>query len=78
VNIKIKIPCVLAYTANIYSDSTKLSEAIMTETREMINYFDENNYKIIEKVDYEIIYYIFPIDNIQQLRETISSFKKIK
>jgi hypothetical protein len=75
-NITIKIPCVLAYTAEIYDDSSKLSNEITSETNGMIDYFDQAVFNISVPLNVELIYYIFPIENVQSLREAISLFKR--
>ena len=75
-NVKIIIPCVLVFTAEIYSDVQKLQDEIVECTNEVVEYFDDKVFKITAGLNYEIIYYVFPVNNVKELREKISVFKK--
>ena len=75
-NIKLMIPCLLAYTADIYSSQSELECRVNSCTEEIVDYFDSLSFDINEKLNYEILYYVFPIQNVQILREKVGSIKK--
>jgi hypothetical protein len=75
-NIKIKIPCVLAYTADIYSNVVKLEDEVKKWIDSMIKKFDNLSFSIDKGLDFEIIFYIFPIKDIKSLRSKIVQFKR--
>ena len=74
-DVKIKIPCLLAYSKDIYS-SGKLTENIIKVSNEIINSFDNQSFSINFDLPYEIRFYIFPIKDISYIRSKIVEFKK--
>lgn len=73
-NIKIKIPCLLAYDAeNVYSNATKLCERITAEIEGVKNFFNDQVYTFTGFYP-EIIFYIFPIKSIERLRDRGKGF----
>lgn len=74
-NIEIIIPCVLAFTADIYHNKEKLTNEISACTQEIVKYFDSKDFQIPEEIDYKIIYYIFPIQDVKELRKKIVDIK---
>jgi hypothetical protein len=46
-NIKLKIPCLLAYTENIYSDNAALTSGIQICVDDMVKIFDKTDFDII-------------------------------
>lgn len=74
-NIEIMIPCLLAYTADIYSNEYVLEDEVKKCAQDIVDYFDDQIFDVAEDLDYKIIFYVFPIENVQSLREKIASFK---
>jgi len=74
--VNIKIPCLLAYTNNIYSDPLLLQKEIEKCTQQMCTYFDANTYSIGIPLSYDIIFYVFPIKDVSYIRERIGAIKK--
>ncbi len=75
-NVKIKIPCLLAYTEDIYLNEADLDANIKKCVNEMINEFDTKNFLIDKDLEYELIFCIFPVKNINDLRTKITDFNK--
>lgn len=75
-NIKLKIPCLLAYTENIYADSRNLNCKIDECVKSMVDLFDKTDFDIIKDLEYEIFFLIFPVSDVKELREKIVKFKK--
>ena len=75
-NVGIKIPCLLAYTKDIYSDATLLQQEIENCTKYMCSYFDANTYSIGIPLAYDIVFYVFPIKDVPYIRERIVAIKK--
>lgn len=74
IGIRIKIPCLLAYEENgIYQDTTKLYERIMAEAEGMKAYFNSHTYTF-DGFSPEIIFYVFPIESIDRLRDKENGF----
>lgn len=72
--IRIKIPCLLAYEENgIYQDTTKLYERIMAEAEGMKAFFNSHTYTF-DGFSPEIIFYVFPIESIDRLRDKENGF----
>ena len=72
--IRIKIPCLLAYEENgIYQDATKLYERVLTEVEDMKAYFNSHSYTFTG-FSPEIIFYVFPIESIDRLRDKEKGF----
>lgn len=68
-NIKIKIPCLLAYENDtLYKNSKKLHEMINLEVESIRAYFYKKTYKF-SGFSPEIIFYVFPIESIVRLRD---------
>lgn len=73
-DIRIKIPCLLAYEENsIYQDATKLYERVMSAVEEMKVYFNNQSYLFTGFLP-EIIFYVFPIEDIGRLRNEEKGF----
>ncbi|MCL4418015.1 MAG: hypothetical protein M1365_15245 [Actinobacteria bacterium] len=75
-NVKLKIPCLLAYTENIYSDEKELSIKINKCVVDMVNTFDQTDFNIINELEYELVFCIFPLSDVKELRKKIVEFKK--
>lgn len=72
--IQIKIPCLLAYEENgVYQDAAKLSERVMAEADGMRTYFNSQSYAFNDFTP-EIIFYVFPIESIDRLRDKENGF----
>lgn len=72
--IRIKIPCLLAYEKNgIYQEASKLYERIMSEAEDMKKYFNSHSYSFTGFLP-EIIFYVFPIESIERLRDKENGF----
>lgn len=72
--IRIKIPCLLVYEENgIYQDTTKLYERIMAEAEGMKAFFNSHTYTF-DGFSPEIIFYVFPIESIDRLRDKENGF----
>lgn len=76
-NIKIKIPCLLAYTENIYRDNTDLSKKVDDCVKSMIGEFDKKDFQIANGLSYELMFCIFPLSDVRELRKKIVKFKKV-
>ena len=74
--IKIKIPCLLVYTADIYYDESTLTSKIEEDVNQAISDFEKSNYLVAKELDHEILFCVFPIKDIKKLRSNIIKFKK--
>lgn len=73
-NITIKIPCLLAYgQETVYKDAAQLYNKIMAETEAVRDYFVNHTY-LFDGFDPEIVFYIFPIESIERLRNKETGF----
>lgn len=73
-NIRIKIPCLLAYgEAAVYKDPSKVFEMIENETDSIRKYFSKHQYTF-SGFSPEIIFYVFPIESIERLRDKEKGF----
>lgn len=75
-SVTIKIPCLLAYSKDIYSDENKLKEYLDKEVNGIVNFYDNRKFSIDISLKYQIIFYILPIKDINYIREQIVKFKK--
>ena len=72
--IQIKIPCLLAYEAKrVYQDAAKLYERVMGEVEDMKVFFNSQPYSFTGFAP-EIIFYVFPIESIDRLRDKENGF----
>lgn len=74
-NVKIRIPCLLAYTSDIY-ETDDINREISTVVSKMQKYYDEEQFKIDIGLSYEIRFYIFPIKDVSYLRNKLVELKK--
>lgn len=74
-NVAIKIPCLLAFTNDIYS-SGDLENNVSTVVKKVMHYYERLNYSIDLKLPYEIRFYVFPIKDVSYIRKKIVEFKK--
>lgn len=75
-NVKLKIPCLISYTQDIYNDKDKLEQFIIAEMNEIINEFDIKVFPIDIGLDYDIIFYILPVKDVDYIRDKIVDLKK--
>lgn len=72
--IKIKIPCLLAYEEDsVYEDSSKLYDRITEEVEELRDFFNNQSYAFTG-FSPEIVFYVFPIQSIKRLRDKEKGF----
>lgn len=68
-NVSIKIPCLLAYEKkDIYDNPLLIEEMIKKELSSIREYFQNKKYSF-DGFEPEIVIYIFPIEDIQRLRD---------
>ena len=73
-NIKIKIPCLLAYgDGSVYHDSDQVCAQIQFEVDSIRRYYSKHTYLFNGMVP-EIIFCIFPIESIERLRNKENGF----
>lgn len=75
-NVKLRIPCLISYTQDIYNDKDKLEQFIIAEMNDIISEFDIKVFPIDIGLDYEIIFYILPVKNVDYIRDKIVDLKK--
>lgn len=75
-NIKIKIPCMIAYTKDIYNDEFKLKQKVEQEVDSIMKYMDKISYSIDIKLEYEILFWILPVKNVSYIRNKLIDLKK--
>lgn len=75
-NVKLKIPCLIAYTKDIYANEEKLKEHIISEVEEIRKKFDDELFSIEVELPYELVFYIFPIKDVNYLRNKIIELKR--
>ncbi len=73
--VAIKIPCLLAYTNDIYEEPSLLQSEIDKCTNKMCSYFDSDIYNIEFPLDYDLVFYVFPIKDVSYIRERIITLK---
>ena len=73
-NVKIKIPCLLAYGANeVYQDAGQLFTRIEAEVSSIRDYYRKKSYDFTGFKP-EIVFYIFPIKSIERIRDKEKGF----
>ena len=73
-DIRIRIPCLLAYdNQNVYRDATFLYTKLMDEVESIKKYYCSRSYAF-SGFSPEIVFYIFPIKSIDQLRNKETGF----
>ena len=72
--IKIKIPCLLAYEKDsVYEDSSKLYDRITEEVKGLRDFFNNQTYTFTGFFP-EIVFYVFPIQSVKRLRDEENGF----
>lgn len=74
--VNVKIPCLLAYTKDIYSNPSLLKEEVEKCTKKICNYFDNDKFSFEIPISYEIVFYVFPIKDVSYIRNKITCLKK--
>ena len=74
--VKIKIPCLITYSQNIYFDKAKLEEYVEHEVKEILDEFDSQIFPIEIETSYEIVFYIIPVEDVDYIRDKIIELKK--
>lgn len=74
--VKIKIPCLITYSQNIYFDKAKLKEYVEHEVKEILDEFDSQIFPIEIETSYEIVFYIIPVEDVDYIRDKIIELKK--
>lgn len=73
-NIKIRIPCLLAYgKSSVYSDAKDIFNKIQIEVESVRQYYTRHSYSF-GLITPEIIFYVFPIESIERLRDKEHGF----
>lgn len=75
-NVKIKIPCLISYTQDIYNDKNKLEWYIFQEIKGICDEFDPKTFPIELDLEYEVVFYIMPVKDVDYIREKIIDLKK--
>lgn len=75
-NVKLRIPCLISYTQDIYNDKNKLEQYINVEMNDIISEFDIKMFPIDIGLDYDIIFYILPVKDVDYIRDKIVALKK--
>ena len=72
--IKIKIPCLLAYgKSDVYGNASELYAKVVSEAENVRDYYKRHSY-VFDGFSPEIIFYVFPIESIDRLRDKEKGF----
>lgn len=72
--ITIKIPCLLAYGKDsVYKNANQLYDKIIAETDSIKKYIQKHTF-VFDGFSPEIVFYIFPIESIERLRDKDNGF----
>ena len=74
--VKLKIPCLISYTKDIYIDKNRLKQFINAEINDIISEFDTKVFPIDVGLDYEIVFYILPVKDVDYIRNKIVELKR--
>lgn len=73
-NIKIRIPCLLAYgKSSVYSEAKDVFNKIQVEVESIRQYYAKHSYSF-GLITPEIIFYVFPIESVERLRDKERGF----
>ena len=75
-NVKIKIPCLITYSKDIYSDEKALEKYIKKEITDTLKCFEEITLDIELNMDFEVIFYILPVKDVDYIRKKIIEMKE--
>ena len=75
-NVKIKIPCLISYTQDIYNDKNNLEWYISQEIKGLSDEFDVKTFPIELGLVCEIVFYIMPVRDVDYIRKKIIELKK--
>ena len=75
--IKIKIPCLLSYTDKCYEDPVKFRANLESSMNKMIEVLDNKKFAIDKELDHEVLFYFFPVKDISELRNKLTTFKEV-
>lgn len=75
-NVKIKIPCLVTYTKDMYKDKGLLKQKLEQEISEFINHFDLKKFNIEIDLEWEVLFWIFPIEDVNFVRNELVKLKK--
>ena len=75
-NVKIKIPCLISYTQDIYNDKNKLHWYICREIKDISDEFDVKTFPIELGLECQIVFYIMPVRDVNYIRKKIIELKK--
>jgi hypothetical protein len=74
--VKVKIPCLLAYTKDIYTNETLLQSEIERIGSSIFDSFEGENFSIGIGLEFDLIFYIFPIKDVGSIRNQIVTLKR--
>ena len=73
-NIKIRIPCLLAYDArNVYDNTQQIIDKVFVEIESVQQYYEKKPYSF-GYITPEIVFYVFPIASTERLRNKECGF----
>lgn len=75
-HVKIKIPCLIAYSKNIYSDKAQLASYIEAEVKEIVDEIDIIKFPIETGTEYDIVFYVMPVEDVDYIRDKIIDLKR--
>lgn len=75
-NVKIKIPCLITYSKDIYSDEKALEKYIKKEITDTLKCFEEITLDIELNMTSEVVFYILPVKDVDYIRKKIIEMKE--
>lgn len=74
--VRIKIPCLIAYTKDIYNDFEKLKQLIENEVNSIVKYVDTKEFPIELNLEWELLFWVLPIKDVNYIRNELIKLKK--
>lgn len=69
--VKVKIPCLLVYSDNIFNDLSALDKKIRECTKSIVEALDLQSYSIANELNHSIYFYVFPVKDVDELRDLV-------
>lgn len=75
-DVSVRIPCLLMFDSQIYKDEASFKDKMEKQCDNIISYFEEKKFNTTNKLKLSIIFIVFPINNLKEIKQNIVDLKK--
>lgn len=75
-NVTVKVPCLIMFDSRIYENGTSFQDKMEELCNKIFSYFEKKAFDYTKKLQVSIVFLIFPVSQLKEIKKNITDIKK--